>query len=236
MTIAVVLCLRKPMMSAPWAFYVVGVLLDVLLLAQCLGMLPNELDLVVMPLLRRGFVALSLFVVVMYIGVFPYNGKVRNYLAPVRAVLSIVACILALGHIVVYFSPYVTGLFAGAHFQAPIVASMIAGVVLLILLLLLGVTSFRFVRKRMRGKTWIRLQKLAYLFYALIYVHSMCLLMPPAINGGLAARVSVVVYSVVFGAYAIARTARMVIDHRASQAANRNLNKDRQRELDGQAL
>ncbi|MFQ8866773.1 MAG: hypothetical protein ACLR67_00475 [Eggerthella lenta] len=55
---------------------------------------------------------------------------------------------------------------------------------LLVLLLVLGVTSFGFVKKHMRTESWKRLQRWAYVFFGLVYVHLMLMLAPAASRGG----------------------------------------------------
>lgn len=230
-TLAAVSLLRPAMQRYPLAFYLACIGLDVVLIALSAGVLPQATVQIATMLLRRGFIALSLFVIVMYIGVFPYGSKVRNFFSPIRAVLAICACILALGHVSAYFATFIPRLFTG-NLTEPMAVSMVAGLVLLALLLVLGITSFRAVRRAMGGKAWIKLQKLSYLFYGLIYAHSMCLLVPSALQHGQAAQVSVVVYSVVFGGYAIARILRAVADgHRKEASAQL-----RQEELDTQAV
>lgn len=229
-TLAVVAALKPAMRKAPIAFYILCIAFDALLIALSAGALPSQVGLVVIPLLRRGFVAVSLFVIVMYIGVFPYGSAVRNFFAPIRAVLSICACILAIGHICMYFTAYIPRLFTGGN-TPPIAVAMVAGLCLLVLLLVLGVTSFGFVRRSMGGQKWVKLQKLAYVFYAFIYVHAACLLLPPALLGGRAAQINIAIYTTVFGVYAIARIARAVADKRDHMAAEK-----RQQELDTQAV
>ena len=229
-TLLVVSLLRPLIRKVPWAFYLLCIAFDVVLIALAAGALPHWANLIAIPLLRRGFIAISLFVIVMYIGVFPYGSRIRNYYAPIRAVLSICACILALGHICMYFTAYIPKVLAGNQ-TVPISVAMIAGLLLLVLLLVLGITSFGAVRKAMGGARWLKLQKAAYVFYALIYIHAACLLLPPALQGGSSAQISIAVYTLVFGVYAIARIARGITNKRDKRSAEL-----RQHELDTQAV
>ena len=91
--------------------------------------------------------------------------------------------------------------------------------VLLALLAVLGVTSFNLVKKRMRTETWKKVQKGAYVFYGLIYIHVLAMLLPSAMNGGSAAVQSIAVYTAVFVVYAVARVTRAVMDKKRKQAA-----------------
>ena len=160
--------------------------------------------------------SLALFVVVMYIGVFAKGSKVHQWLKPVRSELSIIACILACGHMAVYLGSYAPRL--GGTLGVNVVSALVVALALLVLLLVLGVTSFAFVKRRMRTDSWKRLQRWAYVFFGLVYVHLMLMLAPAASQGGEAAVASVVVYTVIFGAYAALRVRRALVDRRAVAA------------------
>ena len=61
----------------------------------------------------------------------------------------------------------------------------------------------------------------AYPFYALVYVHLLIMLGPAALRGGDSAVASVVVYTAVFGLYAVLRVARAIRErHEPSEAEN----------------
>ena len=96
-------------------------------------------------------------------------------------------------------------------------ASFVAAVLLLVLLLVLGVTSFNVVKNRMRSTTWKRVQRFAYLFFALAYIHLALSLAPSALQGGASAQASMVVYTAVFALYAVLRVMRCVLVDRSSK-------------------
>lgn len=130
-------------------------------------------------LVQRCTVALSLFTVVMLIGVLPKGSKLDMCLSQIRAELSIVACILCMGHMCMYITPYSSRVFAGSLADS-MPASFIVALVLFILLVVLGVASFNFVKQRMGGATWKKVQLLAYPFFGLAWVPSCsCSLLPP---------------------------------------------------------
>ena len=193
-TVAACLALRTPLHKWPVAFYVLAVAADVAYVIGVEGLLPRVVMGPLTLLMGKCVLSLALFVVVMYIGVFAKGSKVHQWLKPVRSELSIIACILACGH-------------------------MAVALALLVLLLVLGVTSFAFVKRRMRTDSWKRLQRWAYVFFGLVYVHLMLMLAPAASQGGEAAVASVVVYTVIFGAYAALRVRRALVDRRADAAA-----------------
>ena len=116
----------------------------------------------------------------------------------------------------VYLASY--GPRLGGALSANVLGALAVALGLLALLLVLGVTSFGFVKKRMRTESWKRLQRWAYVFFALVYVHLMLMLAPAASRGGEAAVASVVVYTAVFGAYAVLRVRRAVLDRASTEA------------------
>lgn len=127
----------------------------------------------------------------------PEPGRPRlSLLKPVRSELSIVAWFLSLGHMAVYLESYLPRLLGGGEIGGNVMGAFVLAVVLLVLLVVLGVTSFAFVKRQMSTASWKKVQKLAYPFFGLVYVHLLLMLLPSALHGGLAAQASVAVYSV----------------------------------------
>ena len=92
--------------------------------------------------------------------------------------------------------------------------ALVVALLLLVLVLVLGITSFRFVKKHMDAKSWKKLQNFAYVFYGLVLVHVLLVLGKSAISGGTQAAITLAVYVVVFGGYIVARIWRAVVDKR----------------------
>ena len=90
--------------------------------------------------------------------------------------------------------------------------------ILLVLVIVLGVTSFNFVKRRMGGRVWKNVQRWAYPFFGLAWAHLMFMLVPAAAKGGEQATVSVAIYTVLFAAYFVLRIVRAVKDMRADPA------------------
>lgn len=153
------------------AFYVLAVAADVAYVIGVEGLLPRVVMGPLTLLMGKCVLSLALFVVVMYIGVFAKGSKVHQWLKPVRSELSIIACILACGHMAVYLGSYAPRL--GGTLGVNVVSALVVALALLVLLLVLGVTSFGFVKKHMRTEGWKRLQRWAYVFFGLAYVHLM---------------------------------------------------------------
>ena len=214
-TIMLAFLLKKPIKQVPWLFYALAAIVTVLFLVRDVLSLPALIDRSFFLIMQKNYVAIALFVVVMYIGVFDSKSKVRMWLQPIRAELSIIACILALGHVVSYLGGFGARIiFGGTVYSGFLVASLFVSLILFALLLILGLTSFEFLKRRMTTKSWKRVQYFAYAFYALAFAHILLVLLPPALLGGNTAQISVAIYSVVFLPYFILRFRRLRIDRR----------------------
>lgn len=212
-TTAACYALRDFLHRSPGLFYISAIAVDVVYL--CLKFMggPYVLWRIFFELIQECLLPLALFVVVMFVGCFSRESKISQKLRPVRAELSIVACILVLGHMGSYLGLYVNRVVAG-NAQGNVIASIVVALALLVLVLLLGVTSLNSVKRLMTKETWVKLQKLAYVFFALVYLHLALMLLPSAMNGGHSAFVSLIVYTLIFGSYGILRVKRAVIERR----------------------
>ena len=217
-TVTAALALREPLKRCPVAFYALACAVVFVFLAGANGLLSGGWWKPAIVLVQRCMVALSLFSVVMLIGALPKGSKLDAWLRPVRAELSIVACILCLGHMCMYLAPYAARAVAGTM-GAPMLVSFVVAVVLFVLVLVLGVTSFGFVKKRMGGRAWKNVQRLAYPFFGLAWAHLMFMLAPAASKGGEQALLSVVIYTVLFGVYIVLRLFRAYRDKRAGSSS-----------------
>lgn len=125
---------------------------------------------------------------------------------PIRGELSIIACILTLGHNAAYGLTYFRFLFTQpSRLPANQLAAAVCSLVMICIMLPLFVTSFQSVRRKMSGRSWKRLQRLAYGFYGLLYVHIMLLTLPLARAGRGGYLLNALVYSVVFLGYGLCR-------------------------------
>lgn len=212
-TVVLAYLLRKPLAKAPVVFYALGVALCVLYLMNVYGSLPRPVMEAMFLLMQKCTLALALFTVVMFIGVFRKDSKVGLAMRPVRAELSILACILTAGHMIVYLMAFLPRISAGTA-DGQTLFFLATALVLLLLVLILGITSFREVKRRMNAGTWKRVQRWAYVFFGLIYVHMMSILLPSALKGASTATVSIIVYTVLFALYAVLRIRRALLDRR----------------------
>lgn len=220
-TVAACFALRNPLKACPTAFYAAAILVDAVYVYGVFFGLPRALWSPLFVLVQKCELALALFVVVMFIGCLKAGTRPYRWLKPVRSELSIVAWFLALGHMAVYLESYVPRIFGGSEVSSNVLGSFALAIVLLLLLVVLGVTSFAFVKKHMSTATWKKVQKLAYPFFALVYVHVLLMLLPSALHGGAAAQASVAVYSVVFIGYGLCRVGRALLDAQDARAHER---------------
>lgn len=158
------------------------------------------------PIFARSALSTTLFAAVMYAGAVPNGSKLMKAVMPIRGELSIIASILTLGHNISFGLTYFRLLFTQPD-CLPVnqLLAAICSLVMLCIMLPLFITSFKCVRKKMKGSSWKKLQRLAYGFYALIYIHVLLLTLPGAQKGNGSYLLTVVVYSVVFLTYGALR-------------------------------
>lgn len=156
-------------------------------------------------LFKRGALSTAMFVVVMYLGALDVKRPMVRKLMGIRGQLSILACILTLGHNIIYGRKYFVALFTHPTEMKPqTLAAAILSVVMIGLMLPLMATSFRAVRGKMKGRDWKKLQRLAYGFFALIYLHVMVLFVSKFHKKYL----DILFYTVIFGVYLVLRVAK----------------------------
>jgi DMSO/TMAO reductase YedYZ heme-binding membrane subunit len=159
--------------------------------------------------LQKNVLGFSFFAVVMFIGVLSERTQIYKSLVAIRAELSIVACILSVGHIVVFGNIYLVqaGLLSGA-LSLQYVMATVAALLAVILMIPLLITSFKWIRAKMSVTTWKRLQKTSYLFYALVFAHLLLFIGPSSLAGASGAVVTFIVYTALFVTYIVLRIAK----------------------------
>jgi DMSO/TMAO reductase YedYZ heme-binding membrane subunit len=168
----------------------------------------------VVVLFKLGILSTAIFLVVMWIGVLPKRLKITKKLLSVRAELSVIACILALGHNAIYASLFVRffetigdpSIMRGYWWYA-----CLFSLILIALMIPLLITSFYSVRKWMSAKTWKKLQNLSYIFYVLLYLHVVGIYLYDMLHGYRGDTVFNI-YTVLFGAYFVLRPIKYLWD------------------------
>lgn len=178
-----------------------------------IGFLPMPLFLKnnILGIFAKGSLGTAMFVAVMYAGALPKGSKLIAQLMKIRGELSITAAILVLCHNFTYGITYFKMLFIKPEaLSATQFTAAIISLVLIIIMIVLTVTSFQAVRKKMKAKKWKQLQRTAYVFYGLMYVHIMLINIPYARLGLGTYIANVVIYSIVFLGYAAMRIVKAV--------------------------
>ena len=206
--------LRRRIHSHPYVFYALAIACNALLLANAYLPMPRWVLTVVSPLMQKGGLGVAFFLLVMWIGVFPRDSKLSRGFRPIRAELSLMACILIVGHMYVYLTSYMPRIVIGSAPKDSVVAALAIAYVMLALMIPLAATSLRAVKRRMKAHTWRKVQSLAYAFYGLILIHLVLMLGPSAMAGSERSMVMVVLYIIMFGGYVVARIVRAIVDRK----------------------
>lgn len=121
----------------------------------------NQLNLnfaIVNILFNSGQVALSLLILVMLTGAFHKTSKIRKTLELARGEIAVIAFILLIPHALKNSNLALSG-------YNP------TGIIAYIIIIPLVITTFMFIRKRMKPKDWKNLHRLSYIAYLMIYIH-----------------------------------------------------------------
>ena len=217
LSFALVWVCAKPLKKHPAPFYLGAAALLALYFWGTAVNIRGEAWSYFQPLMQRCALAFLLFSIVMFVGVLNERNPLRAHLMPIRRQLSILACIFAVGHIVFYSASYIPRITSA--FSGNLAFSLGLAALITALMAVLWITSFQVVKHGMKALTWKRIQRLAYPFYVLTYVHLALLLMPSALVGNTVAVVSIAVYSAVMGAYVVLRSAKALADRHAEATA-----------------
>lgn len=211
--------LKKPIKKAPWVFYILAILVDLLIIYSSQLNLPQWAWKTVVLANGRCLFAFGLFTVVMFLGALKDGSKAKRWLMPIRAELSIIAGILTVGHIVRYLGVYSPRVLSNpASVANGMLASFVVAFILAVLLVVLTVTSFKFVKRHMNASLWKGIQRTAYPFFVLIYAHVLLIMVRPAMMGAENALVSLVVYGAIVAFYVVLRVLRYRSDKLAKVA------------------
>jgi uncharacterized protein with FMN-binding domain/DMSO/TMAO reductase YedYZ heme-binding membrane subunit len=214
-TCVFVLLCAKPLKARPAPFYLAAALIAGLVVGlHWTAALPSAVR--SYPATVVGALGTAAFILVMVVGAFPNGHPFVKRVMPIRGELSILACLLTLGHNLSYGKRYLT---PGYLFSSPITPTKVAGwvsVVSIALMLVLTVTSIKAVRRRFQPQAWKALQRWAYVFYALVYLHVLLMTIPNILRGREPYKymVNLLVYSVIYLGYAICRVRKGVLQKR----------------------
>ncbi len=203
----VAFCLDKPLKKCPAAFYITAAVLtiaSIVILQSDIRITSRFVRDYVLGIFSRGAMGTAFWALVMWAGAFPNGSAPIKKLMPIRGELSITAAILTFSHIITYGMQYITNLINGRTGSDFVITSIVC-LVMVLIMTPLTVMSVKKIRKKMNAKTWKKIQRLAYIFYALIYVHILVLFLPKAQKGREGYFLNIIVYSAVFVGYAVMR-------------------------------
>lgn len=203
---------RKIIKKQPAVFYIAALIISALIVSMDFRGLPSWINTYIIGLFSRGAFATALWCVVMWTGAFPNGSKAIKVFMPIRGELSIFAALLTLGHNIGYGKIYFVRLFTDAgRMSTNQIAASILTLIMLAIMIPLTVISFPKIRRKINAKRWKKIQRLAYLFYGMIYLHVMILCIPSAKAGREGYWFSIFMYSAVFIGYGICRVRKWVI-------------------------
>ena len=191
----------------PVPFYIFGALISVCAATASLMHIGSEaLRKYLIDPFSGGAFAGAFWAVIMLIGALPAGGKLIKRLMPARGELSILAAAVSLSHILTYGVTYIKRLISpNLRATSDFVITCIVCLLLVLIMLPLTVISFKKIRAKFKGKIWKNIQRTAYVFYALIYVHVMVIFIPRARLGQSGYFLSCIAYTAVWSTYFVLR-------------------------------
>lgn len=171
-----------------------------------------------MDLFQRGALSTATFIVVMFLGTITKHNRFSTRLLKIRGEISIIGCILTFAHNIIFGVVYFPMLVLNPQtLEGPRKMGAILTIILLVLMIPLFLTSFQCIRRKMKPKAWKRLQRLAYPFYYLIYLHVMVLY---GMNAE-AHILDMVIYTAVYVLYTVLRLRKYFLMKKKKQARAR---------------
>lgn len=204
--------LKDKLKQYPNIFYIGAAVVTIVIFSLRTVAMPQFVRQNIVGIFAKGTIGTAFFIIVMITGALPRGSKFIGPLMRIRGELSIMAAILVLSHNLTYGMTYFKMLFS-APAALPAVQRCAAVISLMLIVLMIGLTviSFPVVRKKMNPKKWKQIQRSAYVFYGLLYVHIMLINIPYARMGLHMYAVNVLVYSIVFAGYAAMRIRKWVL-------------------------
>ncbi len=184
--------------------YIVAVLLAIAIIYCELNKLRSTLPSTVgyiEKLTYSGYISTYLFLIVMFMGAMSRKISLTKHFMKIRAELAIIASVLIVPHIYVHGMKLILALMGNKTITTNRVIYSIAGVIATVIMIILFITSFNFVKKKLKGGMWKKIQRWSYAFYGLVYVH----ILFAYLNEKVVDIKNVMILSVVFGTYTVLR-------------------------------
>lgn len=168
---------------------------------------------------QKAYLSIVLLAIVMGTGCLSKTSPLRRRLQPIRAQLSILSGLFALGHLGAYLPAFAPRLAMVFSLKGNLAASLVVALVLTALFALLTVTSIRVVHRTMNPGVWKAIQRLSYVMVALLVLHVALALGRSAFGAGSTVATTVVaLYIGGTAVYAGFRLRRAFIDRKERAA------------------
>lgn len=210
----------------PVPFYIGTILISLLSIFAAWSDLamPALVEKWIIPIVAGGGLTGAFFVIVMYAGAFPNRSIGAKTFIPLRGPLSIIASINGLAHSVAYgMSYYKKALNGFSELSTSLIVFIVLSTIMTLIMIPLFITSFVSVRRKMKATAWKKLQRLAYVFYALLFIHVMMLMVPPALKGSKGYDITVFVYVFIYLSYLVCRLAKTMFGSKAENLPKRQM-------------
>ncbi|SFD25110.1 ferric reductase-like transmembrane domain-containing protein [Clostridium uliginosum] len=209
------LAFSKQIKKRPSFFYVLTILFTIFIIyyyrTNMYELYPKWVTTYLANPFKRGAFSTATFIIVMYLGAIKKNNAIAKRLFSIRGEISIMACISTLGHNIIYGIYYFPKLFLdpASLGKLQLIAASLT-LVMISIMLPLFITSFRCIRKKMKASTWKKVQRLAYPFFLMIYVHVMVLYSAKLDKH----MTNIIIYTLIFGIYVVLRVRNYIIDQK----------------------
>lgn len=200
-----------------WILSIASMVMAALVFTEVITVEYNVLWVRAITSITSGYLPACVFMYVMYAGALSNQNPIKQKLMRIRTELSIIGTILYLPHTILYSvlsAPRGVAALLSGEINIYFQIITWTGIILAILLIVLGVTSIKRVKLKIGTKKWLKLHKMAYLFYFMCFSHWATMAFRREHYGRFA------FYVVVFGSYFIAKLRINASKKRAKQIAN----------------
>ncbi|CEP80398.1 ferric reductase-like transmembrane domain-containing protein [Paraclostridium sordellii] len=164
----------------------------------------------------KGNVSIAFFLIVMFAGALNPKWNITKKLLKIRAESAILACILLVPHGVMYLVRFINKLLLHKPITTLYIIYLIIGLIAFIIMIPLFITSLKKFRSKMTYKEWKKLQRWAYPFYLLAYIHIILALL----NSKKIDVMSISIYTVAFGVYFILKLIKTLNENKRQKLKN----------------
>ncbi|MEF9951776.1 MAG: ferric reductase-like transmembrane domain-containing protein [Clostridium sp.] len=215
---ALSLFLTSSIKKHAWVYYLLASFVAIATIGSQFGLMIFGIQIqgIVGELLKislKGIISVAFFILVMVPGALSRKWGITKRLLRIRAELAIIASILILPHGIMYLVYFVMGLLEGGPLSIVYLSFSIAGIIALVIMMPLFITSFKNIRIEIQGGKWKMVQKWAYVFYILTYLHVIIILVARD-NVDI---IKVATYSIIFGLYGVAKIAKFICSKRKAK-------------------